>query len=122
MTVPKLPLPTTGAQRHFHLEHTSTRECTFVFQLFLNVNYFSSFTLNHSYCSNKASNVCVCFTHVIPAGFSKQHKTMKTSPVSMLFSRGYSFIEQPEILAIFGVMPFVFKSLRGRKAQSAEQD
>lgn len=32
-----------------------------------------------------------------------------------------SFIEQPEILAIFGGNAFVF-SLRERKAQSAEQD
>lgn len=42
--------------------------------------------------------------------------------VRSLFSRDTPFTEQPEMLAIFGVMPLCLVLDREKKAQSAEQD
>lgn len=62
--------------------------------------------------------VCnMSFTMISP----RQHRQdNKNGPAPMQCSRGTPCIEQPEILAIFGVMPLC--SVSERKAQSAEQD
>lgn len=84
----------------------------YLLHMMLSAVYFCKLHLHHSYGSNQATNIVTGH----PAGLffslpvSQEYRRGNRNGV---VSSGCSFIEQPEILAIFGVMPLCLERKKG---------